>query len=302
MSMTGFSSSTLTLPYSKSKQDEGAGINLTMTLKSLNSRFFELNCKVPFALSKLETDLIKYFKSRLHRGNIYFTIHMSNQNALSPAVKPSIDIISHYLKSVNQIQELFPIEGSLTIRDLISLPNIFENTEEAIPESTFKIIHDAVEKLTDNLLETRAKEGKALKEDLNGRISKIQYNMGLIEPRANQVIEERKKQLDQALKTAITNTNSDSSSDAQSLIIYNQLERIDIHEEIVRFKAHLTNLVSLIESPDQEKGKKIDFTLQELFREINTITSKCSDAQISNLAINIKVELEKAREQTQNIV
>ena len=103
------------------------------------------------------------------------------------------------------------------------------------------------------------------------------------------------------LKTVLDEVKQEATEN-QSNIIFNQLERIDIHEEIVRFKTHLGTLSLILEKPGSENGKKLDFTLQELFREINTITSKCADAEISSLAINIKVELEKAREQAQNIV
>ena len=123
-----------------------------------------------------------------------------------------------------------------------------------------------------------------------------------LEPRANVVMELKNAQLFATLKTALAETNQETASDAQTTVIYNQLERMDIHEEIVRFKTHLDSLSAIIKADDIETGKKLDFTLQELFREINTIASKCNDSVISALSINTKVELEKSREQAQNIV
>lgn len=104
------------------------------------------------------------------------------------------------------------------------------------------------------------------------------------------------------LATAVPGTSEQPITETQLSAISQQLDRLDIHEEIVRFKTHIKSFSAIISSPDIETGKKLDFTLQELFRETNTIASKCSDAQISSLAIAIKVELEKAREQAQNIV
>jgi uncharacterized protein (TIGR00255 family) len=114
-------------------------------------------------------------------------------------------------------------------------------------------------------------------------------------------MEAKKEQLFATLKAAL-GEGAQPAADGQISMITQQLDRIDIHEEIVRFKTHLSSLTAMIASPDIETGKKLDFTLQELFRETNTIASKCSDAQISSLAIAIKVELEKAREQAQNII
>lgn len=292
-SMTGFSSATLAIPQ------KGSEIHLTMTLKSLNSRFFELNCKVPFSLTQLETDLIRYFKSKLLRGNVYFTIHMST--ALTSSIEPSINIISNYLKSIEKIKSTFSLAGELTIHDLISLPNVFETQENLIEPVTMDLIMKAIEALTDRLSQARQAEGKILAQDLANRITTIKDYMSKLEPRAKNLTTKRKEDLFKTLKELVPGTQ-ESALEGQSLAIYNQLEKIDVHEEIVRFKAHLDNFQNELKSPGDEKGKKIDFTLQELFREINTLTSKAADAEISSLAINIKVELEKAREQAQNIV
>lgn len=292
-SMTGFSAITIVLPPQQ--------INLTMTLKSLNSRFFEFNCKIPFSLTQLETDLIKYFKSRLFRGNLYFTIHMVNPNILISTIEPSSNIIQNYVNAIKKIQSNFQIAGTLSISDMINLPNIFENKEEPVAQETIAAIMSVIEQLTETLIKERLKEGKVLAQDLQNRINAIQGYMLPLEPRAKEVIAQKKDNLFKLLKSSPTAINPETA-DAYDLAIYHQLEKLDIHEEIVRFKTHLANLETILDSSEVEKGKKIDFTLQELFRETNTIASKCSDAQISSLAIDIKVELEKSREQAQNIV
>lgn len=308
LSMTGFSSLTISLPYNKDKEatpSQNKQIQLTMTLKSLNSRFFEANCKLPYALNFLETDLIKLFKSKLHRGSIYFSMHMANPNALNYKIEPSLETVANYVRAIEHIKIAFPVAGTLSISDLISLPNIFENKEEPIDSNIANLIINAANELIETLDKARKQEGAILAQDLLQRISVIKKLMEELEPRAAQVIENRKNQLLQVISanSGANSGNTESCPESQNLIIYNQLDKIDIHEEIVRFKTHLDNLHTLIENINIiEKGKKIDFILQELFREINTITSKCSDALISKIAIDIKVELEKAREQAQNIV
>jgi uncharacterized protein (TIGR00255 family) len=305
LSMTGFSSSTIALPSIGQQVDtpnDTSLIQITMTLKTLNSRFFEANCKLPYALTGLETELIKLFKAELIRGNIYFTMHMANPYALTASLAPALPTIAGYVEGVSQIQKQFKITGELTINALLALPHVFENQEQIISEElSQKILHEA-QKLVRQLTQVRLQEGRALETDLTDRISTIKRNLQDLEPRAHEVMEQRKAQLFQNLNTLLTGQKQEMTAEAQNAFLYNQLDRIDIHEEIVRFKSHLESLCTIIASSEREKGKKLDFTLQELFREINTLTSKGSDATLSSYAINIKVELEKMREQTQNIV
>lgn len=301
--MTGFSSTILTLQRKKTDSVlQPHPLQLSMMLKTLNSRFFECTCKLPYSLTFLETDLIKYFKSKLYRGTVVFTVHLSDPSALTGSIEPNYEAAQGYITAINRIKEIASVSGPLTIGDLITLPNVFEMRETPLDKEIVDRIMGAVEQLTTVLQEMRIREGASLAKDLESRIKAIEKYLGQLEPRANEVMELKKEQLFATLKTALTETHQESASEAQTTLIYNQLERIDIHEEIVRFKTHLASLSAIIQSDEIETGKKLDFTLQELFREINTIASKCNDSIISALAINVKVELEKSREQAQNIV
>ena len=302
-SMTGFGSTIVTLPRKSSvSQEPGHTIQLSMSLKTLNSRFFEVTCKLPYSLAFLETDLGSLFKSEFRRGNVLFMAHVSDPSSLTGTIEPSISAVHGYLHAIDRIKEKYPLSGSITIADLITLPNIFETAETPLEQETIEQIMRAIRALIAQVQEARIQEGKALANDLRSRIALIKGYLEKIEPRTHEVIEQKKEQLFATLKTALVETRQETVSDAQTTLIYTQLERMDIHEEIVRFKTHLQNLLAIIDAQDVESGKKIDFTLQELFREINTIASKCNDSVISALAINTKVELEKAREQAQNIV
>ncbi len=301
ISMTGFSSRILTInkPGAASQP-----INLSLSLKTLNSRYFELNCKMPYSLSFLETELLKNFKAKLHRGTIQLGIHLSDPTALTGSIKPAISTARSYVDALEKIKKECAIAGDVTISDLITLPNIFETIETPLDKQVTDQIMTAIDQLVEECTKVRIVEGKALEKDLMNRISAMQKYLDELIPRAQVVMETKKEQLFATLKTALAEAGAGQSTitDAQVSAISQQLDRIDIHEEIVRFKTHLKSLSAIISSPDIETGKKLDFTLQELFRETNTIASKCSDAQMSSLAIAIKVELEKAREQAQNIV
>lgn len=308
LSMTGFSSAILSVPLlvpsdaQAGTSSKSVSLQITVTLKSLNSRFFESTCKLPYALTHLETEIIKILKSKLHRGNIYFTLHMTNPHALTCVVEPSMGAIAGYISAIKHIQNNFNIAGQVTISDVIGLPHIFQTQDQQFDVTTTDFVLKAVNQLVDELYSTRLKEGEALAKDMHGRIANIRTALAKLEPRAIFVMEQKKQQILQNLEQLAQNAEENKNLELQKLTAYSQFEKLDIHEELVRFKTHAENLETTLNSKDIEKGKKLDFTLQELFREINTIASKCSDALISSLVIDIKVELEKAREQTQNIV
>ena len=159
---------------------------------------------------------------------------------------------------------------------------------------------DALNTLVDNVIAVQAKEGAVLKDDLQQRIAIMTDEIKKIESASQETIEAQKKKI----HDTVAELEDDESrfAEIKKSALYAILDKIDLHEEIVRFKSHLASLKSQLDSDTTEKGKRLDFTLQELGREINTIAAKCSDAAVGAMAINVKVELEKAREQTQNIL
>jgi len=299
LSMTGFSTTTLTLPAKT-----GGNTHLSITLKSLNSRFFETTCKLPYPLAPLEIEIIRLCKERLFRGTILCSIHLSNPNALTATIEPSLATVQSYLDALATIQNQFSIEGKLSLRDIIILPNIFDTVESPLEEETNKKVLATITRLISELIEVRRTEGENLARDIFQRIALITTALKDLEERAEIVMQEKKNQVLNAYQQLSTTTGVARTPEAteSQASLYAQLDKIDIHEEIVRFKNHIATLIKTLEAETNEKGKRIDFILQELFRETNTITAKCSDTQISTLAITIKVELEKTREQAQNIV
>ncbi len=300
--MTGFSSAIITLPIADAATGSAHDVQVSLTLKSLNSRFFEASCRLPTSLSFLETELIRYFKNEFHRGTIQFTIYMSSPSALTGIIEPAISTVRGYLTALEKIKKECHVQGEVTLRDLISLNNIFEMKEAPLSEETLEQLWKEIRALTKKCNEARNLEGKSLEHDLSERVRHIRNLINILEPRALEAMALKKKQLLDNLRALLSDVSSELTAESQISAIYNQMERMDIHEEIVRFNTHLATLDEILTSQEISHGKKLDFTLQELFRETNTIASKCSDAIISGLAISIKVELEKAREQAQNII
>lgn len=295
-SMTGFACKTLIIFPQKDNP-----VNLSISIKTLNSRFFEATCKLPYALSNFETDFVKMLKAKLHRGHIYLTIHASSQYLVSGTVTPALNTIKEYIDAIETIKKNIAISGDLSLHDLLRLPNIFTIEERNIEdEASIKLIFDTVEQLIGEVIEARKKEGALLQKDLEQRIVNVQQEIDAIEQNFNALMEQQKELIGQELSELDDLGNE--ITEPRRHVLYAMLDKIDIHEEIVRFKSHVSNFIMHLASPSVEKGKRLDFILQELSREVNTIAAKCSDSTISSLAINIKVDLEKAREQVQNIV
>lgn len=293
LSMTGFASKTIMVEH------QNAHAQLTIIIKSLNSRFFETTCKLPFALTHLETEFIKLFKHHLRRGNITFTIQISNQNFFKGSVQADLAIAKSYAHACKKIQDALSMTGNLEIDDLVMLPNIFSLEEHLINESMQKTIINAVQDTLQQLIKTRIAEGKQLQEDIMKRLDILHQELEEIKNVSAQAMEHKKKDIAHKI-SALESTGE--LAESQRALYYLELDKADIHEETTRFKGHLDTLEKCIHAADEEKGRRLDFILQELGREINTIAAKSGDARLSALAINIKVELEKIREQVQNIV
>lgn len=293
--MTGFAIKTITLTKQR------LTVQLTLSIKSLNSRFLETTCKVPNALYHLETDFIKRFKEELLRGYVLFTVHINNPSFFKGPVSVEMNTAQSYLAAIKTLQDQCSIQGNITINDIITLPSVFSIEEQGISEPEKNSILKAVDELLQDLIKVRTNEGKALYEDLQKRCVNVDVEINNIEREAERTMKERKAKILEKINL-LNAQQGNETSETQRISLYFDLDKIDIHEEITRFKNHIKTFKSCLESPEQEKGRRLDFTLQELAREVNTIAAKCSDSTISSHAINIKVELEKAREQVQNIV
>lgn len=294
-SMTGFATKTISITRGKDQK-----ATITIHLKSLNSRYFETTIKLPQPFSHLETDFIKLFKQKLYRGSIFLTVWVDNPALFKGSIEPAMETIKNYMKAIKQIKTTFSFTDAPTLDLITRLPNVFAIEEQFLDTQSSQAIIHAVSDLIEAVIKERKKEGKQLKKDLAHLFALMAKEIHEIDVRYQKHMEEQKKKLRELLQEL--GEDESEVADMRKSSLYTLLDKIDINEEIVRFKSHLKNIKELIDSPQEEKGKRIDFTLQELAREINTIAAKCSDAQISEQAIDVKVEVEKAREQAQNIV
>ncbi len=293
-SMTGFASKTITLP------DKDKHVTLTINIKTLNSRFFDTTCRIAYALNILETDLTKKAKEALHRGHMYLNITLSDINYFKGNVTLSWSTLKGYLQSLEEAKKQFNLSGTIETRDLLRIPNIIVSDDIAIKEKVKKEIFAGFNEALIELKKIRLAEGMSLLKDLEKRVKKLHENIEAITKIFKATFKKRQEEISHEIKQLKEADNEIAKQ--QQMILYQELNRMDIHEEIVRFKTHLKSLETLLKKKQEEKGRQLDFILQELGREVNTIASKCSDSTIGSHAISIKVELEKCREQIQNVV
>lgn len=294
LSMTGFSTKSTSFVMKG-----GENCSLAVEVKTLNSRFFEAVCKLPNSLSHLELDIINMLKEKLVRGRVYLTIRISGEAGLLEILVPSVKVVQDYVAAARDLKKQFKLAGELNISDIVTLPHVFSFDKNGLTDKEEKAILTCVDESIELLIKSRAVEGKALQKDLDGRFKLCSEYIVRIGELFEKLMTNQKDHIKRAISSA---QSGHEESRAQLDEMYACLNKIDVHEEITRFNSHLQAIKLLLKSKQPDKGRRLDFILQELMRETNTITAKCSSFDISSTAVDIKVELEKAREQVQNIV
>ena len=293
-SMTGFASRTITILERDEEQ-----CALDIEIKTFNSRFFEPSCKLPGTLSAYEMEVVQRLKASLHRGRVYCTVRINSYSALLEKLVFSPTRVEEYLATVDILRDKYKLTGELKLNEVISLPNIFATERAHLPEEAIKRFLDGIGEVIDQVVAEREQEGRNLLADLTGRFDRARELIDNIDAAIQKILARLKEQLNEERQKA-----QDGDEEAKAMLAekYGALDKMDVHEEIVRFRSHLEAANGHLRSDVREKGRKFDFILQELMREINTIMAKCSNYEISAYAVDVKVELEKAREQVQNIV
>jgi uncharacterized protein (TIGR00255 family) len=292
--MTGFSTVTTMIDLKSAGR-----VSLAIEVKAVNSRFFESVCKLPSLLSTLEVSINSILQRSLLRGRVYLTIRLGRENEAFESIALSERALQGYVAAAQAIKEKFGVQGELTLHDLMQLPNVFvaERSELSSEEET--VVLDLIKQAAEKLNATRREEGNTLQQDIDMRLLLCSKKVEEIKLAFEQLMVEQKKLIVQYLEPA---QSGDEQAKANLESAYSVLNKIDINEEVTRFKSHLSSVQTFLNLQQTEKGKRLDFILQELMREVNTMMAKCSNYQISSAAVDIKVELEKIREQIQNIV
>jgi len=278
-------------------------ILISVELKSINSRYLEITHKIPRLFSSEEDEILNLLRKKLNRGKIILNINYTLLDSKINETRINQNKLDDYLKIVSSLKKYNSIDSTLSIDKILSLPDILESSSGASSISYKRILSKCINEAIIDLINMRSKEGENLSDDIQLRLNKIDKNLKFIvknsEKDQKQILRDYKKKISQLI-----DKNSkivlDDNRLLQEIVIY--MEKKDINEEITRLRSHISVFTHCLNKGKIEKGKRMTFLLQEFLREVNTIGSKTDNVKTSHLAVEIKTEIEKIREQVQNIL
>lgn len=290
-SMTGFGRSSYEVEGKKS---------FNVEIKSINHRYLDINIRMPRMMNSLEERIRRLISSNISRGKIDIFITYNNYEKLGVSAKFNSNLSDSYIKCLNEIKGRYEdIRDDISVSLIARFPDVIyvDENEEDI-EEIWEMLNKTLLEAIDMLKGMRNTEGKKLSEDMKIKCDNIVREVNKIEGKAHQHVLQYKTKLQDRLRELLDNTPIDESRLSMELAVYADKSSID--EEITRLRSHIQQFKVTLEA-NEPIGRKLDFIVQEMNRETNTIASKSNDLDITNSALNIKNEIEKIREQIQNI-
>ncbi len=271
----------------------------TVEIKSVNHRYLDVNIKMPKKLNFFESSIRNELKNYAQRGKIDMFITYEDFSESNICIKYNKDIAAQYLGYLKSMAEDFGLDNDIRVSSLSRYPEVFSMEEQTVDEEEiWNGLVKAVRGAAQGFADTRIKEGETLCKDLISKLDGMLEHVAFIEERSPQIIEEYKKKLYEKVQDFLTDISFDESRLMTEVTIF--ADKVCVDEEIVRLRSHIETMKqALIDGGSI--GRKLDFIAQEMNREANTILSKANDLAISNRGIELKTEIEKVREQIQNI-
>ncbi len=267
-------------------------------IKTVNHRYLDISVKMPKQISYLEETIKKEVSKQIKRGKVDIYVTFNNSSIEGKSIKINTQLAKAYISELKKLAEEEKILADIQVNDIAKYPEVltveYNQEDEIIKEEMTKTVQVAIE----NLISMREKEGEKLSEDLSKRLDSIQEKVNELDKYSTGLIEEYVVKLEERLKQLLPNQELDKNRLAQEVVIY--ADKCSIQEEITRLKSHISQFRDLLKS-NESVGKKLDFIIQEMNRETNTIGSKSNNLDITNGVIDMKTEIENLREQVQNI-
>ena len=288
-SMTGYGRSQQTLD----------GREILVEIKSVNHRYFEFSARVPRAYGYLEEKLKSFLQGKVSRGKIEMGVTIYNIEGKDALIEVNSSIAKGYVDALRKANESLMLKDDITLSNLIRLPDIFnviKNTEDE--EVIWNDVKIAAEEALNNFVSMRETEGLKMREDVEQRLDYIEQLVGKVEERSPMVTEAYRERLYNKLAEILNDKKIDEQRILTEAAIFSEKTAVD--EETVRLKSHINQFRNLLEI-NEPVGRKLDFLIQEFNRESNTIGSKAQDVEITKIVVELKSEIEKIREQIQNI-
>lgn len=271
----------------------------TIELKTVNHRYLDISVRLPRQLGFFETAVRNYLKKYLLRGKVDVFIFYEDYSPQKVLLTYNGELVKQYLAYFRQMESEFGVENDITLSTLARLPEIFNMEQQAQDEdSLWKLLEEGLKKAVANVVEARELEGAHLKKDIQRKLDALEEKVAQIEERSPEVLAAYREKLEAKAAEMLQDVQMEESRIAAEVVIY--ADKICCDEETVRLKSHIKNMGQALEQGGGT-GRKLDFIAQEMNRESNTILSKANDLETSNIAIDLKTEIEKIREQIQNI-
>ena len=272
---------------------------VSVEIKSVNHRYLELGVKIPRKLNYLDNDIRNLAKEYVERGKVDIFITYQNLGEGDEDVRYNATLAKEYYDAFKQVSEDLGIENDVKTSYIMRSPDVItiesaEEDEDAVKDIVLEATKGALEKL----VESRSNEGERLKKDVLEKLESIKANVDFIEEKSPVIVDEYKEKINEKVHELLEDNQIDESRIAQEVTMF--ADKVCVDEEIVRLKSHVN---AMVETFDQEGvvGRRLDFITQEMNREANTTLSKTTDSEISERAITLKTDIEKVREQIQNI-
>jgi uncharacterized protein (TIGR00255 family) len=271
---------------------------VTVEIRTVNHRFLDVHIRLSREYAFLETEVQQAVRNRLGRGRV--DVSVAIQGASAAAFLVNADSARSYIEAAGRLRDEFRLEDSLDLRTLLTLPGVLQNRDSAPNESStlHELVDESVRQALESVMRMREQEGKALQADMRRYLEGIGEKARCIHSLAPAAAVEFRKKLEERLAQLLPQNGVDPQRVAQEVALL--ADRCDISEEITRLESHVEQYMSLMDT-GKEVGKKLDFLLQEMQREVNTVLSKSSNLEITRQGISIKADIEKLREQVQNV-
>lgn len=280
---------------------EIAGVDrkITVEMKAVNHRYCDISIKMPKKLSFFEAGIRNVLKQYIGRGKIDIYITYEDYTENNVCVKYNADLAKEYYASLDKMSKEFGIENDIRVSALSRYPEVLTLEEQTIDEKElWALVEEAVNTAASRFVETRIVEGEHLKQDIVSKLDGMLKLVDFIEKRSPEIVAEYRKKLMAKVTELLGDTKVEESILVTEVTVF--ADKICVDEETVRLRAHIINMKEVLKENDNV-GRKLDFIAQEMNREANTILSKANDLEVTNKAIDLKTEIEKVREQIQNI-
>ena len=275
------------------------GMNITVEVKSVNHRYFEFSSRLPRSYGFLDEKLKSFFMGKLTRGKMECYVQIETVEEPDTIISVNHPLVKGYLDAYNELAETYGLENNIRVSDISRVSDIFSIRKQAADEDKiWAAVQTVAEEALNGFVSMREREGSRLRDDVLSRLEIILENVSFIEERSPETVKEYNEKLLGRLRELLADTHIDEQRILTEAAIF--ADKIAVAEETVRLRSHISQMRTFLDS-DEAVGKKMDFLIQEFNREANTIGSKAQDVEIARRVVAVKAEIEKIREQIQNI-